>query len=59
MFDALLQWGDAYRTYAANYPIAKWRIDKERRSNPAFQAFFDVRPDPPPHPALARRPLGR
>ena len=44
VFDALMQWGDAYREYAANYPIAKWRVDKERRNNPAFADFFDVRP---------------
>lgn len=42
IFDALLQWAEAYRVYAANYPIAKWRIDRERRTNKAFQEFFDV-----------------
>lgn len=42
IFDALLQWGDAYRNYAANYPIAKWKIDKEKRDNPAFADFFEV-----------------
>ena len=41
IYDSLVQWGDAYRNYAANYPIAKWKIDKEKRDNPAFADFFE------------------
>jgi hypothetical protein len=42
IFDAILQWGDSYMNYAANYPIAKWKIDRELRNNPSFKEFFDV-----------------
>jgi|ERR1700722_4583044 len=43
MFDAVLNFRDAYLEYVPNYPIAAYRIDSELANNPAFKAFHDVR----------------
>lgn len=43
MFDAALQFREAYMEYIPNYPIAAYRIDHEMVTNPAFKAFVDVR----------------
>lgn len=42
LFDAALNFRDAYLEYVPNYPIAKYRIDHELATNPAFKAFHDV-----------------
>lgn len=43
LFDAALNFRDAYMEYIPNYPIAAYRIDEEMATNPAFKAFSDVR----------------
>lgn len=43
MFDAALNFRDAYMEYIPNYPIAAFRIDDEMQTNPAFKAFVEVR----------------
>ena len=42
VFDAALNWREAYMEYIPNYPIAAYRIDDEIANNPAFQTFVDV-----------------
>jgi len=42
MFDAALNFRDAYMDYIPNYPIAAYRIDDEMVTNPAFKAFVEV-----------------
>ena len=42
VFDAALNWREAYMEYIPNYPIAAYRIDDEMANNPAFQTFVDV-----------------
>lgn len=42
VFDAALNFRDAYLQYIPNYPIAAYRIDDEMANNPAFKAFVDV-----------------
>lgn len=42
MYDAVLNFRDAYLEYIPNYPIAAYRIDDEMANNPAFKAFVDV-----------------
>ncbi|KAF8661267.1 hypothetical protein AX16_001369 [Volvariella volvacea WC 439] len=41
LFDAALNWRDAYMKYIPHYPIAAYRIDEEMATNPAFKAFVD------------------
>ncbi|KIM21778.1 hypothetical protein M408DRAFT_80040, partial [Serendipita vermifera MAFF 305830] len=41
VFDATLNWRDAYLEYIPNYPIAAFRIEDEREKNPSFKAFTD------------------
>ena len=42
LFDAALNFRDAYMEYIPNYPIAAYRIDDEMANNPAFKNFVDV-----------------
>jgi RHO1 GDP-GTP exchange protein 1/2 len=42
VFDAALNWVDAYMEYIPHYPIAAFRIDDEMANNPSFKAFIDV-----------------
>lgn len=42
VFDAALNFRDAYMEYIPNYPIAKFRIDDEMANNEAFKNFVDV-----------------
>ncbi|KAG1747883.1 CNH domain-containing protein [Suillus paluster] len=41
MFDAALNFRDAYMEYIPNYPIAAYRIDDEMANNTEFKAFVD------------------
>ncbi|KAF7317781.1 hypothetical protein MKEN_00865900 [Mycena kentingensis (nom. inval.)] len=41
MFDAALNFRDAYMEYIPNYPIAAYRIDDEMANNPDFKSFVD------------------
>ncbi|KAJ3809165.1 CNH domain-containing protein [Lentinula aff. lateritia] len=41
VFDAALNFREAYMEYIPNYPIAAYRIDDEMANNPAFKAFVD------------------
>lgn len=43
LFDAALNFRDAYMEYIPNYPIAAYRIDDELANNPEFKSFVDVR----------------
>ena len=43
MFDAALNFRDAYMEYIPNYPIAAYRIDDELANNPTFKQFVEVR----------------
>ncbi len=43
MFDAALNWREAYMEYIPNYPMAAYRIDEEKANNLAFKTFHDVR----------------
>ena len=43
LFDAAINWRDAYLEYVPNYPIGAYRIDEEMATNPAFKAFVEVR----------------
>ena len=42
MYDAVLNFRDAYLEYIPNYPIAAYRIDDEMENNPQFKAFVEV-----------------
>lgn len=42
VFDAALNWRDAYMEYIPHYPIAAFRIDDEMANNQSFKAFIDV-----------------
>ena len=42
MYDAALNWREAYMEYIPNYPIAAYRIDEEMANNLAFRTFVDV-----------------
>lgn len=42
IFDAALNFREAYMEYIPNYPIAAYRIDDEMATNPAFKAFVNV-----------------
>ncbi|KAJ9102459.1 hypothetical protein QFC21_002859 [Naganishia friedmannii] len=41
IYDAALQWGDAYQEYASNLPKALFAIDEEKKNNPKFTAFLE------------------
>ncbi|KAF8645045.1 hypothetical protein AX16_008106 [Volvariella volvacea WC 439] len=41
VFDAALNFREAYLEYIPNYPIAAFRIDEELEKNPAFRAFHE------------------
>ncbi|KAI6006684.1 CNH domain-containing protein [Pisolithus orientalis] len=41
LFDAALNFRDAYMEYIPNYPIAAYRIDDENANNPDFKAFVE------------------
>lgn len=43
VYDAVLNFREAYMEYIPNYPIAAYRIDDEMANNPAFHTFVDVR----------------
>lgn len=42
MYDAALNWREAYMEYIPNYPIAAYRIDEEMGNNLAFKTFVEV-----------------
>jgi hypothetical protein len=42
ILDAFLNFRDAYLEYIPNYPIAAYRIEDEKASNPRFKDFHDV-----------------
>lgn len=42
LFDAALNFREAYLEYIPNYPIATYRIDDEMEKNPAFKQFVEV-----------------
>jgi len=42
VFDAALNFRDAYMEYIPNYPIASYKIDDECANNPAFKTFVEV-----------------
>jgi len=42
VFDAALNFRDAYMEYIPNYPIAEYRITDEMATNPRFKAFVEV-----------------
>ena len=44
LFDAALNFREAYMEYIPNYPIAEHRIDDEIAHNALFKHFYDVRP---------------
>lgn len=44
VFDAVLNFREAYMEYIPNYPIAEYRIDDEVIQNEKFKAFFNVCP---------------
>ncbi|KAA1475511.1 Dbl-like domain-containing protein [Dentipellis sp. KUC8613] len=41
IFDAALNWREAYMEYVTNYPIAEYRIVDEMANNPAFKTFVE------------------
>lgn len=43
VFDAALNFREAYMEYIPNYPIAAYRIDDEMANNLPFKTFVDVR----------------
>lgn len=42
VYDAALNFRDAYMEYIPNYPIAAYRIDEEMANNPLFKQFVNV-----------------
>ncbi|KAG9050431.1 hypothetical protein FS837_005504 [Tulasnella sp. UAMH 9824] len=42
IYDAALNWQDAYMEYVPHYPISAFRIQEELGNNPAFKAFHDT-----------------
>ena len=42
VYDAVLNFREAYMEYIPNYPIAAYRIDDEMENNPAFKTFVEV-----------------
>jgi hypothetical protein len=45
IFDAALNFREAYMEYIPNYPIAAYRIDDEMANNLPFKTFVEVRQD--------------
>ncbi|GJJ11168.1 hypothetical protein Clacol_005400 [Clathrus columnatus] len=41
IFDAALNWRDAYMDFIPHYPIAAYRIDEELANNPSFKTFVE------------------
>ncbi|KAF9466185.1 CNH domain-containing protein [Collybia nuda] len=41
IFDAALNFREAYMEYIPNYPIAAYRLDHEMENNPAFRSFSE------------------
>ncbi|KAL6309388.1 Dbl-like domain-containing protein [Sparassis latifolia] len=41
VYDAVLNFREAYMDYIPNYPIAAYRIDEEMANNPAFKQFVE------------------
>lgn len=44
LFDAALNWQEAYMEYVTHYPIAKAKVHEEEARNPRFAAFLKVCP---------------
>lgn len=44
IYDAVLNFREAYMEYIPHYPIAAYRIDDEMANNPAFADFVEVSP---------------
>ena len=42
IYDAVLNFREAYMEYIPNYPIAAYRIDDEMANNPAFHDFVEA-----------------
>ena len=42
VYDAVLNFREAYMEYVPNYPIAAYRIDDEMANNPQFKDFVEV-----------------
>ncbi|KAI0792219.1 Dbl domain-containing protein [Abortiporus biennis] len=42
VYDAVLNFREAYMEYIPNYPIAAYRIDDEMANNPQFKAFVET-----------------
>lgn len=42
IFDAALNWRDAYMDFIPHYPIAAYRVDDEITTNLAFKTFVEV-----------------
>lgn len=42
VFDAALNWRDAYMIYIPHYPIAEYMVDEEKANNKEFKAFVEV-----------------
>jgi hypothetical protein len=42
IFDAALNWREAYMEYVPHYPIAVYKIEDEMANNPAFKTFVEV-----------------
>jgi hypothetical protein len=42
IFDAVVNFREAYMEYLPNYPIAAYRFDEEMANNVAFKTFVDV-----------------
>lgn len=42
LYDAALNWREAYMEYIPNYPIAAYKIDNEMANNLPFKTFVDV-----------------
>ncbi|KAG9103502.1 hypothetical protein FRC06_010384 [Ceratobasidium sp. 370] len=41
VFDAALNWRDAYMVYIPHYPIAEYTLDEEKANNKEFKAFVE------------------
>ncbi|KAG8687195.1 hypothetical protein FRC09_013647, partial [Ceratobasidium sp. 395] len=41
VFDAALNWRDAYMVYIPHYPIAEYMFDEEKTNNKEFKAFIE------------------
>ncbi|QRV73994.1 Rho1 guanine nucleotide exchange factor 1 [Ceratobasidium sp. AG-Ba] len=41
VFDAALNWRDAYMVYIPHYPIAEYTVDEEKANNKEFKAFVE------------------